>query len=279
MPQYLGRLAANATSIINARDYGRTVYDLATRRQLIMVGEEMVNAAYDSPVGFDPAAQIESVESQLYALAEQGRYGQGFLDFSVSAARVESAVQAAIDRGGRATGLTTGFADLDSKLGGLQPTDLIIIAGRPSMGKTAFATNIAFNIAQQHRARSLGGGSHRHVDCSPMGFFSMEMSGEQLAERVLAGASEIPSDRLRRGAVDQAEAEHFMRITAQLKTVPLFVDPTGGLSIAQLAGRARKLKRQKGIGLFVVDYLQLVSDQPAGPRITACNRSRKSQLV
>ncbi|MEA2907044.1 MAG: replicative helicase, partial [Alphaproteobacteria bacterium] len=149
--QYLARLAAEATTIINAADYGRTVYDLAIRRDLIQIGEDMVNVAFDAPVDFAPREQIEDAERRLYELAEIGRYGGGFQKFDTALTTALDMAARAYQREGRLSGLATGLKDLDSKMGGLQASDLIIVAGRPGMGKTALATNIAYNIASAWR--------------------------------------------------------------------------------------------------------------------------------
>src|SRR6185295_60760 len=154
VPQYLGRLAANAATIINARDYGRTIHDLATRRGLILIGEDVVNAAYDSPVDFPPKEQIEEAETRLFALAETDKYGQGFLAFNAALTNAIDMAGNAFKRDGHLSGIATRFVGLDGKMGGLQPSDLIVLAGRPSMGKTALATNIAFNVARA-RAQSI----------------------------------------------------------------------------------------------------------------------------
>ena len=153
VPQYLGRLAANATTIINAEDYGRTIYDLAIRRQLIEIGETLVNTAYDSPIDAPPSAQIEDTEQQLYELAETGKYGSGFEPFTTALTDAIDMAANAYRRDGGLSGLATGFNDLDQRMGGLQPSDLIIVAGRPSMGKTALATNIAYHVARTYRQR------------------------------------------------------------------------------------------------------------------------------
>ena len=156
VPQYLGRLAANATTIINAAEYGRTVYDLATRRSLIVIGEDLVNTAYDSAVDHPPKAQIEEAESRLYSLAEQNKYGQGFESFQSALTHAVTMANAAFQRDGHLSGASTGLSDLDNKLGGLQRSDLIILAGRPSMGKTALATNIAYNVAKAYKGERRG---------------------------------------------------------------------------------------------------------------------------
>jgi replicative DNA helicase len=263
VPQYLGRLAANATTIINARDYGRTIYDLATRRQLIMVGEEMVNVAYDSPVDFPPKQQIEEAEMKLFALAETGKYGQGFATFSSALATAIEMANSAYQRDGGLSGIATALRALDSKLGGLQASDLLILAGRPSMGKTALATNLAFNIARA-RARSLQqrpdlAADDISHDGAVVGFFSLEMSAEQLATRIISEQAGIPSEKIRRGLINEDEFKRLVDTSREMANLPLFIDQTGGISIAQLAARARRLKRQHGLGLIVVDYLQLLS--------------------
>jgi len=259
VPQYLGRLAANATTIINAADYGRTIYDLAIRRALISIGEDLVNTAYDSPVDFPPEQQIEEAENRLYELAEKGKYGQGFLTFGQALTQAIEMANAAYQREGHLSGLSTGLVDLDAKLGGLQNSDLIILAGRPSMGKTALATNIAYNVAKAYRAEKQPDGTEKVVDGGVVGFFSLEMSAEQLATRILSEQAEIPSEKIRRGMITEDEFRRLVRVSQEMAQIPLFIDQTGGISVAQLAARARKLKRQHGLGLIVVDYLQLLT--------------------
>ncbi len=259
VPQYLGTLAANATTIINAEDYGRTIYDLATRRALIIIGEDLVNNAYDSPVDLTPRAQIEEAEGRLYSLAEQRKYGSGFLGFSDALNTAIEMAGAAYKRAGHLSGLSTGLVDLDNKLGGLQSSDLIILAGRPSMGKTALATNIAYNIAKAYKAEQQSDGSVKAVDGAVVGFFSLEMSAEQLATRILSEQSQIGSEKIRRGMIDEKEFRTLVEVSQEMSRIPLYIDQTGGISIAQLAARARKLKRQKGLGLLIVDYLQLLT--------------------
>jgi replicative DNA helicase len=258
VPQYLGTLAAQATTIINAEDYGRTVYDLATRRALIIIGEDMVNGAYDSTVDSTPQRQIEESETRLYDLAEQRKYGQGFLGFGTALTNAIEMAAAAYQRAGHLSGLSTGLTDLDNKLGGLQSSDLIILAGRPSMGKTALATNIAFNIAKSYRAEQQPDGTMKPVDGAIVGFFSLEMSAEQLATRILSEQAQIGSEKIRRGMIDEREYRKLVEVSREMSESPLYIDQTGGISIAQLAARARKLKRQKGLGVLVVDYLQLL---------------------
>ncbi len=263
VPQYLGKLAANAATIINARDYGRTIYDLAIRRHLILIGEDMANAAYDAPVDFPPKEQIEEAEARLFSLAETGKYGQGFLSFQTALTTAVEMANLAYQRDGGLSGISTGLRDLDQKMGGLQASDLIILAGRPSMGKTALATNLAFNIAKA-RLRSwrekpdLARDDVKH-DGSVVGFFSLEMSAEQLATRILSEQAEIPSEKIRRGMISDGDFRRLVEVSQEMSEVPLFIDQTGGISIAQLSARARRLKRQQGLGMIVVDYLQLLT--------------------
>jgi replicative DNA helicase len=259
VPQYLGTLAASATTIINAEDYGRTVYDLATRRALIIIGEDMVNGAYDSTVDSTPQKQIEESEGRLYELAEQRKYGSGFLGFGTALTTAIEMAGAAYQRDGHLSGLSTGLSDLDNKLGGLQSSDLIILAGRPSMGKTALATNIAYNIAKSYRAEQQPDGTIKAVDGAIVGFFSLEMSAEQLATRILSEQAEIGSEKIRRGMINEDEFRKLVEVSRVMSESPLYIDQTGGISIAQLAARARKLKRQKGLGVLIVDYLQLLT--------------------
>ena len=259
VPQYIGRLAANATSIINVEDYGRTIYDLAVRRDLILLGEDMVNVAYDSPVDLPPETQIEDAEQRLYGLAEQGKYGSGFMAFSSALTDALDMASRAYERQGGLSGISTGLRDLDRSLGGLQSSDLIILAGRPSMGKTALATNIAFNVAKAFRTQTNASGEEEVADGAIVGFFSLEMSSEQLATRIVAEQGQISSEKIRRGLISEDEFHRLVKVTQELQSLPLFIDHTGGITIAQLAARARKLKRQRGLGLLIVDYLQLLA--------------------
>lgn len=219
--QYLARLAAEATTVINAPDYGRTVYDLAVRRELIKIAEDMLSTAYDSAVDCAPQDQIEQAEQLLYDIAETGRYGGGFETF-------ETALDSAIDRAAQAyqsdgglSGLATGLKDLDVKMGGLQPTDLIIIAGRPGMGKTSLATNIAFNVASAYDPTQQVDGSLKSVSGGIVAFFSLEMSSEQLATRVLSEQAEVPSSNIRRGEIVETDFERLIEHRQRMRRLPL----------------------------------------------------------
>ena len=257
--QYLARLAAEATTVINAEDYGRTIYDLAVRRDLIRIGEDLVNVAYDAPVDLAPQVQIEDAERRLYELAETGRYDGGFLRFSDALKDAVDLASKAYQRDGHLSGLASGLVDLDQLMGGLQASDLVIIAGRPGMGKTALATNVAYNVAAEYRGKPRPDGSIETVSGGIVGFFSLEMSAEQLATRVLSEQTEIPSSRVRRGDISESDFAKLAAAAQMMQSIPLYIDETGGISIAQLAARARRLKRQRGLDLMVVDYIQLLS--------------------
>ena len=259
IPQYLARLAAEATAIINAEDYGRTVYDLAIRRDLILIGEDIVNGAYDAPVELTPRDQIEEAERKLYAIAESGRYDGGFQRFSDALTTAVDMAAKAFERDGQLSGISTGMSDLDRQLGGLQASDLVIVAGRPGMGKTALATNIAFNIAKAYEFRTKPDGNNETVNGGIVGFFSLEMSCEQLATRVIAEQSGVASYKIRRGDITEQEFHRIAEAARDMQSIPFYIDQTGGISIAQLTARARRLKRQRGLDMLVVDYLQLLS--------------------
>lgn len=258
-PAYLARLAAAATTIINAAEYGRAIYDLAIRRELIRLGQDIHGRAYDAPVDDHPSKQILDAEQALYALAEQGKYDGGFERFDKTLKGAIDMAAAAYARDGGLSGISTGLRALDQSLGGLQPSDLLILAARPSMGKTALASNIAFHAARSYRTETGPDGQPQVVDGAVVGFFSLEMSAEQLATRLLSEQAEVPSERIRRGRITEEEFHRLVEASQLLQNLPLYIDDTGGISISTLAARARRLKRQHGLGLLVVDYLQLLS--------------------
>jgi len=261
--QYLARLAAEAVTVINASDYGRAIYDLATRRALITVGEDMVNIAYDAPVDMSPAEQIEDAERRLFELAETGRYDGGFESFSDAVKTAIDMASAAYMRDGHLSGVSSGLQDLDTRMGGLQSSDLIVLAGRPGMGKTSLVTNIAFNVAHAYVPAQQADGSFKAENGGVVGFFSLEMSSEQLATRIISEQAEVPSSKIRRGDLTEADFEKLVSCTQTLQKIPLFIDSTGGISIAQLSARARRLKRQRGLDLIIIDYIQLMQGSSA----------------
>jgi replicative DNA helicase len=260
--QYLTRLAEAAVTIINAEDYGRRIHDLHLRRQLIGLGEDVVNDAFKHDLDDDALTQIERAEARLFELASTGQAEGGLRKLDSALKNALGMAEAAFKRDGRTVGVATGFVDLDKKLGGLHPSDLVILAGRPSMGKTSLATNIAFNAAKAYRSAPGPDGRPVAEDGAVIGFFSLEMSAEQLATRILAEESGVSSDRIRRGDVRREDFDKFVAAAQRLERVPLYIDDTPALSIAALRTRARRLKRQQGLGLIVVDYLQLL--RPSG---------------
>ncbi|MEM1364934.1 MAG: replicative DNA helicase [Pseudomonadota bacterium] len=255
---YLARLAAEAPTILNAGDYGQSIYDLATRRSLITIGEDMVNIAYDAPVDLEPNDQIEDVERRLFSLAESGRADQGFVGFGEAINTAIDMAAAAFQRDGGLSGTSCGISSLDRKMGGLQASDLIILAGRPGMGKTALATNVALNVAKAYRGAVSADGETVAENGGIVGFVSLEMSAEQLATRIISAEAGVSSSKIRRGEITERDFERLTIASREMNELPFYIDQTGGISIAQLAARARRLKRQRGLDVMVVDYIQLM---------------------
>jgi replicative DNA helicase len=263
-PAYLAQLTGSGAAIIGARDFAEQIYELALLRALIGVGREMVEQALDTSEEVDPKGQIEAAESALYRVAEEGG-GEGSVKTFAQATRmaVEMA-EKALNTGGGLSGVTTGLDSVNAKTGGLHHSDLVILAGRPGMGKTALATNIAFNAAQRLNRDLEDGIPAPKSAGAAVAFFSLEMSSDQLATRILAEASGISSENLRMGKISQQDFRNLARAAGELESLPLFIDDTPGLTIAALRTRARRLKRQKGIGLIIVDYLQLLQGSGKG---------------
>ena len=257
-PAYLARLAGAAISAFAARDYAQMIYDLAVRRELMRLGQDITARAKTIEVDNDPKDQIVEAEQRLYTLGEQGTVEKGFVSFLKATTEAVQSALAAYQREGGLAGISTGLIDLDKKLGGLHPSDLLILAGRPSMGKTSLATNIAFNIAKAYKRGKRPDGSEGAVEGGVVGFFSLEMSSEQLAARILSEASEVPSENIRRGDMTEAEFRRFVEAAKALESCPLYIDDTPAVPISQLAARARRLKRTHGLDVLMVDYLQLV---------------------
>ncbi|MGR3615180.1 MAG: replicative DNA helicase [Paracoccaceae bacterium] len=256
-PAYLAKLAGASISAFAVRDYAQMIYDLAIRRELIGLGQTISEKARRVDVASEPREQIVEAEQSLYQLAEQGQSESGFKSFLKAVTEAVNVTNEAYQRGGGMAGVSTGLIDLDKKLGGLHPSDLLILAGRPSMGKTSLATNIAFNVAKAYKRGQKPDGSEGAIDGGVVGFYSLEMSAEQLAGRILAEASEISSHKIRQGDMTEAEFRRFVEAAKSLESCPLFIDDTPALPISQLAARARRLKRTHGLDLLVIDYLQL----------------------
>lgn len=262
---YLARLAASAATIINAADYGRTLRDLGLRRALITVGNETVVTAYDSDLSHSGEQQLEEAESRLFDLAQTGSAGASFKPFRSALFEALDAAQAAYRDPDKISGITTGLKSLNEQIGGLHKTDLVILAGRPAMGKTALATNIAFAAAKRWRDdREAGIELNRSRGC-PVAFFSLEMSADQLAARIVADRAGVKSEEMRRGRITGAQFEDLTRAVHEIEDLPLFIDDTPALSIAGLYTRARRMRRLHNIGLVVVDYLQLLHGSAARP--------------
>ncbi|MEM9965758.1 MAG: replicative DNA helicase, partial [Asticcacaulis sp.] len=254
--RYLADLVDRAPPAANASDYARVIYDLALRRDLIRLGGDIARMAATEQNGRD---QIEKAEAQLYDMAEKGTSSTGFKTFSEAVTGAISNAEEAFHRDGGLSGLATRLDDLDRQIGGLHKSDLIILAGRPSMGKTALATNIAMNVAKRYRFEMQPDGTRKNVDGGVVAFYSLEMSADQLATRLLADASGVSSDRLRKGEIDAVEFSRLKDAAMEIASYPLYIDDTGGLSLAKLTARARRLKRTAGLDCIVVDYLQLVT--------------------
>ncbi|MBM7069607.1 replicative DNA helicase [Actibacterium sp. 188UL27-1] len=257
-PGYLAKLAGAAIASFAARDYAQIIYDLAIRRELMALGRDISAKAAAVDVASEPREQIVEAEQQLYKLGEEGKSDSGFQSFLKAVTDAVNVANAAYQREGGLAGVSTGLIDMDKKLGGLHRSDLLILAGRPSMGKTSLATNIAFNIAKAYKRGALSDGSEGAVDGGVVGFYSLEMSAEQLAARILSEASEVPSEQIRRGDMTEAEFRRFVEAAKSLEACPLYIDDTPALPISQLAARARRLKRTHGLDVLIVDYLQLV---------------------
>ena len=258
--RYLATLLDAAAFGPEIIDYAQLIRDLAIRRNLMSVGSSMMHRAQrGDDAEMDGMKQIENAEKELYALAERGAVQGGFVSFEDAVGESIRNASIAYARDGGLAGIPTGLDDLDHKLGGLHRSDLIILAGRPSMGKTALATNIAFNAAKRCKREKGPDDQLKTVDGGVVGFYSLEMSSEQLAGRILADVSEVPSDKIRRGDMDEHDYERLRHAAAEIEKLPLYIDDTGGISISQLAARARRLQRTQGLDLLIVDYLQLIT--------------------
>lgn len=258
--RYLAELAAGAANIIDAVDYARLVQDLHLRRQLIDIGTDTVNGAHAADPEIDAADLIEDAEQKLFDLAETGDAEGGFQSFDTSLAKAMEMAESAFKREGSLTGTPTGFVGLNNLLGGLQKTDLIILAGRPGMGKSSLATNFAYDAAKAQVKNEDG-----PVTGHAVAIFSLEMSAEQLALRIIGERSKVPSDRIRRGKIDQQDFDKVFEAAEELSRLKLFIDDTPAISVSALRTRARRLLRtERRLDLIVVDYLQLMQPPRSG---------------
>ncbi|QQR69990.1 MAG: replicative DNA helicase [Alphaproteobacteria bacterium] len=255
---YLSRLEAGVVAVANAADYGKMIYDLFLRRELAAIGEEMLEESCHPDINRPATDLIEDKEHKLYTLASTGETQGGPVSLDIAIPESISLAEAAHKRDSHITGVTTGLRELDRLLGGLHSSDLVILAGRPSMGKTALATNMGFVAARRFYEK--GG-----MEGAPVAFFSLEMSTSQLATRILADVCRVPSHKIRRGEVKSEDFVTFTEQSKMLRRVPFYIDDTPSISVAALRTRARRLKRTSGLGMIVVDYLQLMRG-PGGRR-------------
>jgi replicative DNA helicase len=254
---YLAQLLTAMVGIINAGEYGRAIYDSWLRRQLIDIGEIVVNNAFGADPELDGPKQIETAEQSLFDLATSRGSDGGFISFERALTEAIAGADRAFKRSGHVSGLSTGLRDLDKKMGGLHPSDLLILAGRPGMGKTALATKIAFGAAKALSIEArLADPNATAKSC--VAIFSLEMSAEQLATRLLAEESRISSDRIRRGDISQRDFDKFVEVSRDISSLPIEIDDTPALTLSAMRTRCRRLKRTRGLSLVVVDYLQLM---------------------
>ena len=250
--KYLLEIAENSVSIINAKQYGELIYDLYLRRELIDVGTELVNKSYSDFQEENSNSIIEKVELDLFNLTNDGEKQRGPKIFTDVLSDTLDYAEKAFKKSADVAVLKTALTDLDKKIGGLHKSDLIIIAGRPSMGKTAFATNIASNICMD----KLNLKKKNNVL-----FFSLEMSSEQLATRLLSEMSKIPSEKIRTGNISKMDFENLLKNSEKIKNLSLFIDDSPALTLSAIRSRSRRLKRKDGLDLIIIDYLQLISSE------------------
>lgn len=255
---YLAKLATSAVNIFNIEELGKLVVDMHDRRILISIGEEMVNTAYEADIDISANDQIETSEQQLFDLSSKRDVEGGFKSFAASMTDAIDLIEKARKSGGKVSGKTTGLRLLNHKIGGFHDSDLVVLAGRPGMGKTALATSMAFYCAQALRQDLDDGVTPEESRGAVVGFFSLEMSADQLATRILSQQSAISSEELRKGNINTEEFQRVAAASAKLQELPFFIDDTAGLSISALRARARRLHRRHNLGLIVVDYLQLL---------------------
>ena len=249
VPEYLVKITKFSTSVRQAIEYSKIIYDMFVRRELIKISEETIDSAKINDLNTNGQNIIENSERLLFDLAEKGSFNSSLVKFDDAMKQTIEMASAAYKNEGGIVGVPTGLRDLDDKLGGLHQSDLIVIAGRPSMGKTSLATNIAFNAAKhiQDNGRK-----------SSIAFFSLEMSSEQLSTRILSEQARIGSNDIRRGRISDEQFDQFLETSKNIAELPLFIDETPAISIAAMSNRARRIKRLHGLDMIVVDYIQLM---------------------
>ena len=249
IPEYLVKITKFSTSVRQAIEYSKIIYDMFVRRELIKISEQVIDNAKENNLDVSGQNIIENSEKLLYDLAEKGTFNSSLIKFDDAMKQTIEMASAAYKNEGGIVGVPTGLRDLDDRLGGLHQSDLIIIAGRPSMGKTSLATNIAFNAAQNIQERAAK---------SSVAFFSLEMSSEQLSTRIISEQARIGSNDIRRGRISEEQFDQFLETSKNISELPLFIDETPAISIAAMSNRARRIKRLHGLDLIVVDYIQLM---------------------
>ena len=249
IPEYLVKITKFSTSVRQAIEYSKIIYDMFVRRELIKISEGIIYNAKENDLETNGKTIIENSEKLLYDLAEKGTFNSSLIKFDDAMKQTIEMASAAYKNEGGIVGVPTGLRDLDDKLGGLHQSDLVIIAGRPSMGKTSLATNIAFNAAQNIQESGTK---------SSVAFFSLEMSSEQLSTRIISEQARIGSNDIRRGKISDEQFDQFLETSKNISELPLFIDETPAISIAAMSNRSRRIKRLYGLDLIVVDYIQLM---------------------
>ena len=257
--KYLNLIKDSAPSSQNAYNYAKIIYDLFVKRNLVTIGHNIISETANKESNLDGETLIEKAENDLYLLSQTGNLDRKYIDFNTALKSAVDIISEAYKRDGKIAGIPTGFRDLDKKLGGLHRSDLIIVAGRPSMGKTALGTNIAFNCAIKYQEEKDENDNIKVIDGGKVAFFSLEMSSEQLATRILAEQTKISGDRMRKAELSKEDFSLIAKTSAKLENLNLIIDDNPTLTIPSLRARARRLKRLHGINLIIIDYLQLMS--------------------
>ncbi len=252
--EYLARIVTRSIAVVNNLDHAKIIYDLALKRSLIQIGEDIVNETYDATIKHSAAELMEGAEVKIFNLATDGFNEKGFEKVGNSISESLTSINRAMKSKENTTGVTTGYTDLDHKLFGFQNSDLIILAARPSMGKTALALNLAINACNSLHVKNKD-----EANPISVGFFSLEMSAEQLSTRLIAMHSNVDSTAIRSGKITESEYNSLRKHAEKLSELPFFIDDSGALTISAIRTRARRLKRKHNLGILFIDYLQLIS--------------------